>query len=47
MRDGGADTAWYSLPSVWGEDADVWNPERFFRPEVAEKQVKVGVYANL
>ncbi|KAI0701147.1 cytochrome P450 [Cerioporus squamosus] len=34
------------LPHVWGDDADEWNPERFFRLD-SEKQVKVGVYANL
>ena len=34
------------LPHVWGEDADKWDPERFSRLD-AEKQVKVGVYANL
>ncbi len=44
---------WYSrhmcpcrLTHVWGEDADQWNPERFIRLDM-EKQVKVGVYANL
>ena len=31
---------------MWGEDAHCWNPERFLGPET-EKQVKVGVYANL
>ena len=36
----------HRLPSVWGDDAEVWNPDRFFRID-AEKQVKVGVYANL
>lgn len=35
-----------SLPEVWGEDADEWNPERFFRPD-SERQVNVGLYANL
>ncbi|KAI0730494.1 cytochrome P450 [Earliella scabrosa] len=34
------------LTHVWGEDADKWDPERFSRLD-AEKQVKVGVYANL
>ncbi|RDX43906.1 cytochrome P450 [Lentinus brumalis] len=34
------------LPHVWGDDADQWKPERFFRLD-SEKQVKVGVYANL
>ncbi|RPD57242.1 cytochrome P450 [Lentinus tigrinus ALCF2SS1-7] len=34
------------LPHVWGDDADQWNPERFFQLD-SEKQVKVGVYSNL
>ena len=35
--------------AVWGDDADRWDPERFVRlkNDNAEKQVKVGVYANL
>ncbi|KAI0666538.1 PAH-inducible cytochrome P450 monooxygenase PC-PAH 4 [Trametes maxima] len=34
------------LPEVWGEDADVWNPDRFSRMDVG-KQTNVGVFANL
>ncbi|KAI0356394.1 PAH-inducible cytochrome P450 monooxygenase PC-PAH 4 [Trametes cingulata] len=34
------------LPQVWGEDADVWNPDRFHKLE-AGKQTNVGVFANL
>ena len=35
-----------SLPSVWGEDVDVWNPDRFLSIDPT-KQTKLGVYANL
>ncbi|TFK81533.1 cytochrome P450 [Polyporus arcularius HHB13444] len=34
------------LTSVWGDDADQWIPDRFFRIE-SEKQHRLGVYANL
>ncbi|KAI0373422.1 PAH-inducible cytochrome P450 monooxygenase PC-PAH 4 [Pilatotrama ljubarskyi] len=34
------------LPQVWGEDAHVWNPDRFCKLE-AGKQTNVGVFANL
>ncbi|KIP01271.1 hypothetical protein PHLGIDRAFT_123499 [Phlebiopsis gigantea 11061_1 CR5-6] len=34
------------LPSLWGDDAQEWNPERFLERN-AEKQVKVGMFANL
>ncbi|KAI0644565.1 PAH-inducible cytochrome P450 monooxygenase PC-PAH 4 [Trametes meyenii] len=34
------------LPEVWGEDADVWNPDRFSRIDIG-KQTNVGVFANL
>ncbi|RPD64885.1 cytochrome P450 [Lentinus tigrinus ALCF2SS1-7] len=38
--------AYNRLPSVWGENPDVWNPDRFFRIDPT-KQTKLGVYANL
>ncbi|THU82019.1 cytochrome P450 [Dendrothele bispora CBS 962.96] len=34
-------------PSVWGADADLWNPGRHLDPMLKEKQVPVGVYSNL
>ncbi|CCM03243.1 uncharacterized protein FIBRA_05368 [Fibroporia radiculosa] len=34
------------LPEVWGEDAHLWNPRRFFDLD-KEKQTTVGLYANL
>ena len=34
------------LPGVWGEDAHIWNPERFLR-EDKSRQTSVGLYANL
>ncbi|KAM5543148.1 hypothetical protein V8D89_003022 [Ganoderma adspersum] len=37
---------YHRLPEVWGEDANVWNPDRFFRIETG-KQTNVGVFANL
>ncbi|GLB39980.1 putative cytochrome p450 [Lyophyllum shimeji] len=33
--------------SVWGDDADVWNPERWLGDKKAEKKYPLGVYANL
>ncbi|PIL34049.1 cytochrome P450 [Ganoderma sinense ZZ0214-1] len=36
---------YHRLPDVWGEDADVWNPDRFFRIETG-KQTNVGVFSN-
>ncbi len=38
--------AYNRLPSVWGSDADEWNPRRFLDMS-KEKQTSVGVYANL
>ncbi|KAF4605321.1 hypothetical protein EYR40_004105 [Pleurotus pulmonarius] len=38
--------AYNRLPSVWGGDADEWNPRRFLDVS-KEKQTSVGVYANL
>ncbi|KAI0715284.1 cytochrome P450 [Earliella scabrosa] len=37
---------YHRLTSVWGEDADRWNPDRFFHIDPT-KQTKIGVYANL
>ncbi|KAF5355243.1 hypothetical protein D9758_006006 [Tetrapyrgos nigripes] len=34
-------------PSVWGADADVWNPRRHLDSKLKEKQVPVGVFSNL
>ncbi|TBU30182.1 cytochrome P450 [Dichomitus squalens] len=34
------------LPEVWGDDTNVWNPDRFSRLETG-KQTNVGVFANL
>ncbi|KAK0455344.1 cytochrome P450 [Desarmillaria tabescens] len=34
------------LPSVWGDDAEEWNPSRFLDGRDA-KQISLGVYANL
>ncbi|RDX48041.1 cytochrome P450 [Lentinus brumalis] len=38
--------SYHRLTDVWGDDADVWNPDRFFRPETG-KHTNVGVFANL
>ncbi|PIL34048.1 cytochrome P450 [Ganoderma sinense ZZ0214-1] len=35
------------LPDVWGEDAHVWNPDRFSRIETGKQTTNVGVFANL
>ncbi|KAK0229231.1 cytochrome P450, partial [Armillaria nabsnona] len=34
------------LPSVWGDDAEEWNPSRFLDGR-GVKQISLGVYANL
>ncbi|PBK83187.1 cytochrome P450 [Armillaria gallica] len=34
------------LPSVWGDDADKWNPERFLHP-TGIRETNLGMYANL
>ncbi|EGN99109.1 hypothetical protein SERLA73DRAFT_181928 [Serpula lacrymans var. lacrymans S7.3] len=38
--------AYNRLPSVWGEDADSWNPNRFLNSD-KEGRTSVGVFANL
>ncbi|RDX48105.1 cytochrome P450 [Lentinus brumalis] len=34
------------LSQLWGDDADVWNPDRFTRHDLG-KQANVGMFANL
>ncbi|KAI0712960.1 cytochrome P450 [Cerioporus squamosus] len=34
------------LKDVWGDDADTWNPDRFFRPGIG-KPTNIGVFSNL
>ncbi|KAI0644559.1 cytochrome P450 [Trametes meyenii] len=41
----GSFAAYHRLPEVWGEDAHVWNPDRFTKID-SEKQTKVGVFSN-
>ncbi|PBK83193.1 cytochrome P450, partial [Armillaria gallica] len=38
--------AYNRLPSVWGDNADKWNPERFLHP-TGIKETNLGMYANL
>lgn len=38
--------AYQRLSEVWGEDAGVWNPDRFLNSENV-KQTPIGVYGNL
>lgn len=40
------DDIFCSIPELWGEDADVWDPTRFLNGE-DDKEVKIGVYANV
>ncbi|KAI0666539.1 PAH-inducible cytochrome P450 monooxygenase PC-PAH 4 [Trametes maxima] len=42
----GSFASYHRLPEVWGEDAHVWNPDRFTKID-SEKQTKVGVFSNL
>ncbi|KAI0743366.1 cytochrome P450 [Daedaleopsis nitida] len=39
-------SGYHRLTDVWGDDADVWNPDRWTRPDMG-KQTNVGVFANL
>ncbi|THU89944.1 PAH-inducible cytochrome P450 monooxygenase PC-PAH 1 [Dendrothele bispora CBS 962.96] len=39
-------TSYNRLKSVWGEDADKWNPERFLDSK-AQPTIALGVYSNL
>ncbi|KAF8511968.1 PAH-inducible cytochrome P450 monooxygenase PC-PAH 1 [Gautieria morchelliformis] len=39
--------AYNRLSSVWGDDADVWRPERFLEGVHAKQQTGLGVIANL
>lgn len=38
--------AYNRLPSVWGEDADVWRPERFLENN-EQRQLSIGVISNV
>ncbi|THV07086.1 cytochrome P450 [Dendrothele bispora CBS 962.96] len=35
------------LNSVWGEDANKWNPERFLKSNALQQMTSLGVYSNL
>lgn len=35
-----------SLPSVWGKDADEWNPMRFIDGHI-DNEIKLGMFGNL
>ncbi|PIL34065.1 cytochrome P450 [Ganoderma sinense ZZ0214-1] len=35
------------LTEVWGEDADVWNPDRFLHIQTEKQPANVGVFSNL
>ena len=37
----------FRLPDIWGEDADIWNPDRFSRAEMVKQTTNIGVFANL
>ena len=38
-----------SLPEVWGEDAEEWNPERFLdrQRHFKEASCNIGIFGNL
>ncbi|KAI0743400.1 cytochrome P450 [Daedaleopsis nitida] len=38
--------AYHRLTDIWGADANEWNPDRWFRPDMG-KQTSVGVFSNL
>ncbi|KAI0738426.1 cytochrome P450 [Daedaleopsis nitida] len=38
--------AYHRLTDIWGVDADEWNPDRWFRPDMG-KQTGTGVFSNL
>ena len=37
-----------SLPNVWGDDADDWNPERFLDPQrdFKEASCNIGIFSS-
>jgi hypothetical protein len=35
------------LKSVWGEDADVWRPERFLEGLESKQKTGLGVFGNV
>jgi hypothetical protein len=41
------DPSFYRLPAVWGEDADMWRPQRFLEETDISEKTAVGAYANL
>jgi hypothetical protein len=32
---------------VWGEDADIWRPQRFLEDTALNEKTAVGVYGNM
>ncbi|KAM5534479.1 hypothetical protein V8D89_011811 [Ganoderma adspersum] len=43
----GAFIGYQRLTEIWGDDADVWNPDRFLHIETEKQPANVGVFANL